>query len=109
MKRQENYEKQIAVLEKYKQVDVLERCNILHLYDTKQECFENDGYYDSRFFELWAFNSKTNEKKFLGRKDGIEFGDYANVSFVRIFIDGSTFIRFKNEVAIGFGQCINFY
>lgn len=100
---------QIDVLSTYEQVDNLETCDLLHLYDSGENCGENNsGYWDSRHFTLWAFNFNLKKKINLGRHDGINMRDGAVVGIIRIFADGSTLVRFAKSVKIGWGQDIDF-
>jgi len=91
------------VLESYEVNDDMKKFNILHIYDTGEKCREDhSGFLDSRHFDLWAFNSETNEKRFLGRHDGIISYDGISVFIIRVFIDGSLFVRTTKMVSIDF-------
>jgi len=98
------------VFDKYVENDRLNEADIFHLYDTQEECFaDNSGYHDSRHFELWGYNSETMEKAYLGRHDGILNTNNSNVvTMIRVYADGSVFVRFKSVVRFISGQCIQF-
>ena len=91
--------KHIKFLSEYKEFDGLKEFNILQLYPMGL-CYP-DGYYDSRWFNLVAYNYLTNQMKNLGRHDGLTFNsNNPAVDIVRIFADGSTLIRFKGLVKV---------
>jgi hypothetical protein len=90
-------QKHIDFLSKYKINNKLEWFNIIHLYG-KELAFPN-GYYDSRFFKLVGFNTKTMEKRIFEHRDGLHFRDYIPIKMVRIYADGSTLIRFRKFVS----------
>lgn len=100
MKYPEEVQKNIDFLDTYKQVDNLSEINCLHMYP-KELAYPN-GYYDSRFFELWAFNFTTKEKCNLGTHDAIKAIPNVPMQIIdlRIFADGSTFIKFNETVKI---------
>lgn len=89
----------------------LKKADIFHLYDTGEECFkDNSGYHDSRHFNLIAFNSETMEKHNLGRHDGIfNHGNDVRVVIMRVFADGSFFVRLEKPATIGDYQCVYLY
>ena len=87
------------VLTKYAENNELKLFHILHMYPGKL-AYKN-GYYDSKFFELIGYNTETMEFKNLGRHDELSFRDQnIQTDFVRIFVDGSTMIRFLEAVEI---------
>lgn len=100
MKYSKDVQDKIDVLAKYKETMDLKTFHIIHLYPKKVAW--PDGYYDSRFFDLVCFNTKTMEKKTYQHHDGLEFPSSCNVDIVRIFADGSTMIRFKTPHEIIF-------
>lgn len=83
------------VFSRYKDNPNLTEADIFHLYDTGEECIkDNSGFHDSRHFELVIFNTETMEKKHCGRHDGItNVSDSLSFRIIRIFADGSFFIR----------------
>lgn len=96
----------------YKEVEELETCDLVHIYDTKiygatQHGGSYNGYVDARMFTVWCFNFKDRQKCKLENKDQLYLGDIV-VDIVRIFADGSTMIRFKGTAKIGFGQSLDF-
>lgn len=116
MKYTEEAQEKIDILKTYKEVEKLEYVDLLHLYDTGKCCVNDDsGYHDSRHFMLWGFNVNQKKKINLGIHDAVSFGtgrlsengDF--ILFVRIFVDGSTLIRFKYPVAYTRTQDIDFY
>jgi len=68
-----------------------------------------DGYFDSMWFNLVGYNFTTKEKRTIEYRDGLHMNDYVEVDIVRIYADGSTFIRFKNKVSFGIYQCVEVY
>lgn len=92
----------------YKENDNLSEADIFHLYDTGEECIvDNSGYHDSRHFNLVAFNSKTIEKRNLGRHDGIEsISNNLNVRMIRVYADGSFFISLSRPAKLSNYQCV---
>lgn len=88
------------IFNRYTENDKLELFDILHMYDTKKLCLiKNSGYHDSRHFELVGYNLKLKQKRKLGLHDSVNL-DRAPVSMVRIFIDGSTMIKFNHPVPL---------
>ena len=87
--------KHIKFLSEYKEDDGLTQFNILQLYPLGL-CYP-DGYYDSRWFNLVAYNYLTGKMKNYGKHDGLKFDarNMPTVDIVRIFADGSTLIRFN--------------
>lgn len=88
------------VLELYKSKEMYTHSksfDILHLHSTGERCIEdNSGFHDSQHFRLTAFNSLTRERWNLGIHDGITSYEGMNVKEIRIYEDGSTFIKFKD-------------
>src|SRR3990167_8394709 len=98
--------KRIALLEHYTETEELNRFDIFHLYSGKLAY--PDGYYDTRFFELVGFNSKTMQKRELGRHDAIDFNDGVIIERACIFADGATLLKFSGLVeCIGNTQAIS--
>lgn len=97
-----------AVFNEYTTNDNLQEANIFHLYDTGEDCYENNsGYHDSRHFRLVAFNTFTMEKCDLGIHDGIEsINDSLSIRLIRIYADGSFFIRLNDVASIKNFQCV---
>ena len=85
----------------YTENDKLELFDILHLHDTgKCAIAKNDGYHDSRHFEVIGYNLKLRQSRKLGRHDSLNFtGDTSPVDMIRIFLDGSTMVKFKKPTA----------
>jgi hypothetical protein len=93
----------------YKTIRNLSGADIFHLYDSGEECAKNNsGFYDSRHFYLWAFNTYTNKKCFLGKHDGMLniIPHSAVLDIVRVYKDGAFLLRFQSVVKIHQGQCI---
>jgi hypothetical protein len=86
----------IKVLNEYREIDspIFNKFDILHMYP--QGLAYPDGFHDSRFFELWAFSTR-DMVKFKSKRphDELRFTGHADMDIIRIFADGSTFIRFK--------------
>jgi hypothetical protein len=79
-------------LDEYQLDDNETQFDILHLYP--HELAYPAGFYDSRFFQLVGFNTRTKKKAFLGEHDGLNFNLVSNaIDVVRIYADGSTMIR----------------
>lgn len=94
--------------DRYTENEKLKEINIFHLYDTGKLGIENNGYYDSRFARVIGFNTITMEKRDFGERDGIQsYLSNANVELIRIFIDGSFLIVFKNLVSVDIFQCLS--
>lgn len=96
------------VFSSYTENKELKEADIFHLYDTGEQCLEkNDGFFDSRWFELVAFNTKTKEKKKIGRRNGISCSlNVPKTSMFRVFADGSFLIRFIQPVKFSLFQCV---
>jgi len=87
----------IKFLDNYKENLLLQEFDIFHIYPGKL-AYPN-GYYDSRFFKLIGFNTKTMEKRCLGKHDGLDFWEECSgVSIVRVFCDGAFLIRMRHLV-----------
>jgi len=94
------------VLDNYKKSDSLEQFDIFHMYPGNI-CFP-DGYYDSRFFKLVGFNTKTMEKRDLGDHDSIDIELGVQVVMLRVFLDGSTLIKFDSLIeTVGITQAVS--
>ena len=107
-KIKETIQYHIDYLSRYTEVENMEKCDILHLYNTKKYWADNDWFYDAMMFDLWAYNTKTKQKIYLWEKDEIMPYD-CGIQMIRIFVDGSTLVRFKELVKIWWGQSMNFY
>ena len=96
------------VFDRYTNNENLKEANIFHLYDTGEKCIENNsGYHDSRHFNLIAFNTETMEKCNLGRHDGIEnINNNLSIDILRVYADGSFFVRLKSLAKISNFQCV---
>ena len=88
----------IDILKEYKENKDLNEFNIFHLYQ-KGLAYPN-GYYDSMNFEVVGYNYEKMEFANLGRHDGMEMWDDAIVDNIGMFADGSTYVRFKNPIAV---------
>lgn len=97
------------VFNRYTENKDLKEANIFHLYDTGKECIkDNSGYCDARHFDLIAFNTRTLEKRNLGRHDSINsFGASVPFDMARVYADGSFFIRFSRNVKIDNNQTVS--
>lgn len=91
--KKNNREYYTEILNKYKINNKLIEGNIFHLY-CKKEAYPN-GYYDSKFFDLWVFNTDKMTKRLIEDRDGLTFVGNAKVDIVRYYIDGSTLIRLE--------------
>lgn len=96
----------VKVLETYKVNPKLNKFDIFHLYP-KGLAFPH-GYYDSQFFDLYCFNSNLKEKRIIEDPDALdfEFGKPTDLNTVRIYADGSTFLRFGSMHGIEIFQCV---
>lgn len=95
----------IAFLEEYKEDDSLQSCHIVHMYP--RGLAYPDGYYDSQFFELIAYNTQNMTKGNLGKHDELVINDGVVVDMIRIFADGSTMIRFRHSVNFDLFQSVH--
>jgi len=106
-KAQEN----IDFLDAYTINPDLETFDALHLYDTGEygalENGDSQGYVDSKIFDIHVFNFETKEKRIYKFKDGVSF-DYesSGVDGMRIYADGSTFIKMKKPSNLQGGQAM---
>lgn len=98
----EEVKEKIAVLDSYADDEREDEFDLLHIYP--EEIAYPEGYYDSRFFTLVGFNTKRMTKRNLGKHDGLTFRGEPSVDIVRIFVDGSTLIRFESVVKVGMFQ-----
>lgn len=90
-----------ATFARYTTNDAETHFDIFHLYDTKRECArDNSGYVDARHMEVIGFNTKTKNKRDLGRHDSLTFSGQARVNMTRIFADGSTMIRLDSPQTV---------
>lgn len=102
----------LDVLNVYTESDSVARFDILHLYP--QELAYPNGYYDAKFFRLIGFNTKTQEKRDLGRHDVLRTEDYLGLGYpkvrqVRIYVDGSTLVEFDKPVCVSDTQAASAY
>lgn len=104
MNKEENYKIQVDILNQYTIKEDLKEGDIFHLYG-KEEAYPM-GYFDSRWFDLWIFNTKTKEKRLIEDRDEVTFGERANVMYSRIFIDGSTLIKLSCPVSFEVFQSV---
>lgn len=104
MKYPKEVQEHIDALNQYAVDENLKEFDILHMYLGKL-AYPN-GYYDSRFFDLIGYNSVSMTKRNLGKHDGLTATHRcsAKIDIVRIFVDGSTLIRFKSPIAVDFGS-----
>ena len=86
----------IDFLDEYEENPVLEEFYILHMYP-KENAYP-DGYHDSKFFDLVIFDYTTMEKRTFEHHDELTFTNNVDLDIARIFVDGSTLLRFKNKV-----------
>lgn len=107
-----NYPKEVQecldVLKKYNLNENLTTYDIFHLYP-KELAYPN-GYYDSRFFELFGYNTKTMEYRKIRVADELDFYSCKDkdISMMRIFADGSTLIKFnETHEVIAFCQSVS--
>jgi len=98
-----------AVYSMYTNDETLSQFDVLHLYDTKKECYkDNSGFHDSRHFNVIGFLRSTRKKKDLGRHDEINMYEASKpISRIRIFADGSTMIIFKEPISVDQGQSLD--
>lgn len=87
----------------YIENESLELFDILHLYDTgKYGIVKDDGYHDAKHFDLVGYNIELKQFRKLGRHDAIQLNSRHSVDCpidsVRIFLDGSTLIKFKRPI-----------
>lgn len=99
-------QKHVDYLETYEIDETLEKYNIIHMYPKGLAATRSYGFVDSRKFILWGYSTGNKKRRNLGHHDGLSFArqDSPRVDIVRIFADGSTFIRFCGYVKIGLSQ-----
>ena len=85
----------------------LEEFDIIHLYGG--EIAYPDGYCDSRFFKLVAYNTEKMLYNEWDNRDGITFTNGVDIDFIRIFLDGSTLIKFKKMIYLDIFQDVRVY
>jgi hypothetical protein len=97
----------IDVLNTYTENPELTCADIYHLYP--KELAYPDGYFDSRFFTLVCFNTKTNEKRIIEYRDGLDFplDNGMLLRLIRIFADGSTIIVFRKAYDFNIFQSVS--
>lgn len=96
MKYPKEVQEKLDVLKLYDLNTELTEYNIFHLYP-KGLAYPH-GYYDSMFFNLVGYNSETMEYREIRISDEFDFSNCKNkdISMIRIFADGSTFIKFDS-------------
>lgn len=96
------------VFNSYTEYKYMKKADIFHFYDTGDQCLEKeDGFINSRWFELIAFNSKTKQKRKLGRRDGVDCNlNIAKTSCFRVYADGSFLVSFREPVKFLLFQCV---
>jgi hypothetical protein len=98
-------QKRIDVLNKYAIDNTLSSCDIIHIYP-KGLAYPN-GYYDARFFDMHIYNTQTWTKRIIEDRDGLSFDKSAtDIYIMRIYADGSTFIRFQSVHYLDIFQCV---
>ena len=77
-------------------VSELESFNILHLYPSEVLGDENNGYDDSRLFEIWAFNT---ESKLAAKSKRYHDALWlVKADTIRVHYDGSILVRLVSPV-----------
>lgn len=103
-----NYPKEVQpyvnVLNKYKDNEKLEQFDSFHMYDAGL-AYPN-GYYDARNFILVGYNEDKMLKRNLGKHDGLQIEKTVSVYIIRIFADGSYFVKFGHKVEIIDSQAV---
>jgi hypothetical protein len=95
----EEVQARIDVLDNtYEVDDSLMLFNIIHMYPLELAC--PNGFYDSMFFNAVGYGFENMKKRNLGRHDGLIFDGIVSIDIVRIFADGSTLLRFKNQLLL---------
>lgn len=78
------------------------RADIIHLYP--QELAYPNGYTDSRWFILWAFDTDSMTKRNLGKHDGVYFlsSDRYRIRITdfKVFADGSFLVAFNEPILV---------
>lgn len=88
----------LKVLDNYEEDDSLDTFHILHMYDTGLRCKDyNDGFEDSRHFNVYIYNLKSMKKRFLGKHDAIDTKTESKV-INKIFYDGSTMMSYFKDM-----------
>ncbi len=83
----------------YTEDEELNEFNIFHMYGDGKPCiFFNNGYVDSQNFNLVGYNTDLNKKRDLGRHDSFNPTPDCKLKMVRIFMDGSTMVKFSEKV-----------
>lgn len=97
-------EVRVKFLDEYKVNEKLNCFDIFHLYP-KGLAYPN-GYYDSQFFEIIAFNTEKMEKRNFGSNhDEIDFWEGCVISKAQVYADGAYLIKFSHFVeAVGNSQ-----
>ena len=84
--------------DKYQEDENLREFDIFHMYGDGVPCLiKSTGYHDSQNFKFVGFNTVTMKKREFERHDALKF-DNCMVKDVRIFMDGSTMIKFHHLV-----------
>lgn len=88
------------VFNRYKLDENLKEFDIFHMYGDGRPCMlHGNGYIDAQNFQLWGYNTKIMKKRDLSTHDSINFTG-CEVRNVRIFMDGSTMVKFWHLVMI---------
>ena len=98
MKYPKEVQEHIDILNKYTENDKLYQADIFHFYP-KELAFP-DGFYDARFFELIAFNTKTMKKRNLGKHDGVGYAKGTEIDMASVFADGSFIVKLISPTRI---------
>lgn len=110
MKYPKEVQKYIDSLSVYKENDVLDKFDIIHLYPG--ELAYPNGYWDSRFFTLVGFDTEKKQKRIIKMRDEIAPDiDVKSLPLVkaRIFADGSTLLKFDPPIMLKIcGQSVLF-
>lgn len=86
---------------RYTEDEALEEFNIFHMYGDGKPCiFYDNGYVDAQNFNLMGYNTKTKKKRDLGRHDSLNLSTECKPDIIRIFMDGSTMVRFRDMVIL---------
>ena len=106
MKYPKEVQENIDVLKQYVNNDKLTTCDIMHLYPGR--IAYPDGFYDSRWFTLVCCNTKTEEKRTIEERDGLDFWNLnTEIKMIRIFADGSTIVVFRRPYKFDVSQSVN--
>lgn len=102
----------IDFLTTYKVNEKLDTCNLVHMYDSGEfgalPNGDSQGFVDSKLFDVWCYDFDKKEKCKREGKDMLWLQGKIPVDQIRIFADGSTLVRFKYKIKIGWEQALNF-